>query len=239
MFCPKCGTQMNDAGVCPNCTKNSTPKKTISSAKIAKILSLVCIAAFLLGTLIALNTSVIKLPIIKFAADLSGESMDDMEEIFDNDDVIDEIEDELKEIEDELDKKDYKLVKKYINTGLKLIKNPSISNASATCKALENVVDADVEVSSADFEDELKDLKEAVEILDIITIVLWVFSIVLSLLILLAGMKRIGGVAILVLILNLIPALALVGVLYFLITTALIIAEIVFIKKAKKEAKAA
>ncbi len=205
----------------------STPVKT--AAIVAQILSVVCVVLLLAGAFITLDTPFQDIPFLDLVTE-DGDSSLTVDVSY----MEADMQDFLDENQDILNKRDRKLIEDYIDAVKDLRGGISISNANRLFKATEKLADTDIfdDTSLEDF-DEDPTVETAMKIVKIISLVVWGVAIVLSLFALLSGFFLVSGFMTAAMIINILPALALVGLPYFLIVTVCMIAFMVCTKIVK------
>ena len=214
----------------------ATPK-TKKTMLLAKIVALVCVLIMVIGYLVAINTSIEEIPILRIAM----EDADDFDEAKERlEDLVEEMEDDMDYYEDEfedlLSKKEQKQLDKIVDIMKDCAKNASISNMKRLAKNMSNLTDDMSEIQ--DLKDATADLDEAIEILNIISIVLLVFMIVALFFTVLGALCKANGLVVVGAIFTTLFCILFCGVLFVILNLAAHVALIYLQGQGKKEFKA-
>lgn len=168
-----------------------------AASKIALIVFVVIAILVVAATITGNNTSVTDLPIVKMVlpSDLEDELEEGMDEAAD---AMDDVDDWLDEIEEEYGSKALRYAKKAVNGMEDFIRKPSLSNTIAlvdSFRALENYADEDV-ADYLDLGDVVNEMDVVVGVLKAVRFVTYAFAVLVSLLCLLAAIKKVTALPI-------------------------------------------
>lgn len=236
MTCPSCGTNLAEgATFCPICgmtivsTQTSAKKEAVRKgiALLPLILTIVCCLALIISYFVVMNTSIEDLSVIAAISAITGEDLDEFE------DMKDELKANYKQLDaqfddykDDLSSKEEKKVEKCLDSFKALSRSLSISNMNQAISAAKDVAKIDA-VEDMDLDDELDILDEAAQILNIISIVILVLMLICLAFCACGGFLRVQGLVITGLVFSLLYGLIFCGILFTILFLALDVALVV------------
>lgn len=230
MTCPSCGTNLAEGTTfCPICGMTIVPTKTSGSREAVRkgitllplILTIVCCLALVVSYFVVMNTSIEDLSVIATLSAISGEDLDEF------DDMKDELKANYKQLDaqfdvykDELSNKEEKKVEKCLDSFKALSKSLSINNMNQAISAAKDVAKIDA-VEDMNLDDELDVLDEAAQILNIISVVILILMLICLAFCASGGFLRVRGLVITGLVFSLLYGLIFCGILFTILFLAL------------------
>lgn len=224
-FCPVCGSPIVSTNVTPPSAAKQSIRQSLKAAPL--ILTVLCIVALIVSFFVVINTSIEDLSVLTMLSTISGEDLDEFDDIKDQAKAnYKEMSAQFEYYEDDLSKKDQKKVEKCLDDFKALSKSLSIQNMKDFVSSAKSVASID-EVEEMGLDEEVEALDDISKILDIVFIVILVFMLICLACCACGGFFRITGLVITGLVFSLLYGLSICGIGFMILFGVIEVALIV------------
>lgn len=239
MRCPSCGTDLADGvafcGSCGHSFNQQTKRPPNNASKLIPLTFLLTVVLLVISIILPFTTSILEIPVVNMAFNISGESIDDLK------DEMDDLKDEYNRMDDRFDankdmlsKKASKATKQIMKATKKAVNTPSLLNVNKLVSTVEkSAKKLDGEYDIIDLSNLTDGLEEFKSIMGIIIGVVIGMFILPAIFTLLGGFKKSKVCTILALVFMILPQVLLCGFVWVVLSLVIYILQAVLCHKAK------
>lgn len=239
MRCPSCGTDLADGvafcGSCGHSFNQQTKRPSNNASKLIPLTFLLTVVLLVISIILPFTTSILDIPVVNMAFNISGESIDDLK------DEMDDLKDEYNRMDDRFDankdmlsKKASKATKQIMKATKKAVNTPSLLNVNKLVSTVEkSAKKLDGEYDIIDLSNLTDGLEEFRSIMGIIIGVVIGMFILPAIFTLLGGFKKSKVCTILALVFMILPQVLLCGFVWVVLSLVIYILQAVLCHKAK------